>query len=90
MNTEGAFIFNMMKRCNGENQVGCHFFFCLHPVLYQLLNFLHSGFNFRIEIFFVFLQETGFDMSCKLSPMETICMKFQILFSVLTCHANCL
>ena len=25
-------------------------------------------------------QETGFDISCKLSPMETICMKCQILF----------
>ena len=28
-----------------------------------------------------FSQKTGFDMSCKLSPMETICMKFRILFS---------
>ena len=26
-------------------------------------------------------QKTGFDISCKLSPMETICMKCQILFS---------
>ena len=28
-----------------------------------------------------FSQETGFDISYKLSPMETICMKFLILFS---------
>ena len=28
-----------------------------------------------------FSQKTGFDISCKLSPMETICMKCQILFS---------
>ena len=28
-----------------------------------------------------FLQKTGFDISCKLSPMGTICMKCQILFS---------
>ena len=27
-------------------------------------------------------QKTGFDISCKLSPMETICLKCQILFSV--------
>ena len=26
-------------------------------------------------------QKTGFDISCKLSPLETICMKCQILFS---------
>ena len=28
-----------------------------------------------------FSQNTGFDISCKLSLMETICMKCQILFS---------
>ena len=28
-----------------------------------------------------FSQKTGFDISCKLSPKETICMKCQILFS---------
>ena len=26
-------------------------------------------------------RKTGFDISCKLSPLETICMKYQILFS---------
>ena len=26
-------------------------------------------------------QKTGFDISCKLSPMETVCMQCQILFS---------
>ena len=31
--------------------------------------------------FFVFFSETGVDISCKLSPIETVCMKFQILFS---------
>ena len=25
-------------------------------------------------------EETGFDIPCKLSPVETICMKCQILF----------
>ena len=28
-----------------------------------------------------FFQGTGFDISCKLPPEETICMKYQILFS---------
>ena len=28
-----------------------------------------------------FSHKTGFDISCKLSPLETICMKCQILFS---------
>ena len=32
-------------------------------------------------LFFFFFQKTGFDISCKLSPVETICMKCQILFS---------
>ena len=30
---------------------------------------------------FLFFQKTGFDISCKLSPLETICMKCQNLFS---------
>ena len=34
----------------------------------------------HIEIVFLFSQKTGFDVSCKLSPVETICMKCQILF----------
>ena len=33
------------------------------------------------NIFSYFYQKTCFDISCKLSPMETICMKWQILFS---------
>ena len=36
----------------------------------------------HFEIFFsYFFQKTGFDISCKLSPEETICMKCQILFT---------
>ena len=35
----------------------------------------------HFEIFFLFFpQKTGSDISCKLSPQETICMKCQILF----------
>ena len=33
------------------------------------------------QLYFYFSQKTGLDTSCKLSPMETICMKCQILFS---------
>ena len=29
--------------------------------------------------FFLFLQETGFDISCKLYPLETVCMECQTL-----------
>ena len=32
-------------------------------------------------IFFLSFQEKGFDISCKLSPLETICMKSQKLFA---------
>ena len=36
----------------------------------------------KLVIFFlIFSQKKGFDISCKLSSVETICMKCQILFS---------
>ena len=41
---------------------------------------LFSGKN-KKKYFSYFPQETGFDISCKLSPLETICMKCQTLFS---------
>ena len=31
------------------------------------------------DILLIFPSETGFDISCKLSPTETICMKYQNL-----------
>ena len=34
-----------------------------------------------LKYFSYFSQKTGFDISCKLSPKKTICMKCQILFS---------
>ena len=34
-----------------------------------------------LKYFFLFSQKTGFDILCKLSPLETICMKCQNLFS---------
>ena len=35
----------------------------------------------HFEIYSYFSQKTGFDILCKLSPMETICMEGQIMFS---------
>ena len=34
----------------------------------------------KVVIIFLFSQETGVDISCKLSLKETVCMKCQILF----------
>ena len=31
--------------------------------------------------YFYLFQKIGFDISCKLSPLEMICMKYQSLFS---------
>ena len=36
----------------------------------------------RLVVLPYFSQKTGFDISCKLSQLETICLKCQILFSV--------
>ena len=37
--------------------------------------------RWHLKIFFLFFPENMFDISCKLSPKETICMKCKILFS---------
>ena len=47
--------------------------------LIQQTNKLMSFFVFFF-LFFFFSQKIGFDISCKLSPKETICMKCQIVF----------
>ena len=36
--------------------------------------------NFEIFFLFFFSKKIGFDTACKLSPLETICMKCQSLF----------
>ena len=41
------------------------------------LKFLQTFWN----IFFLLLPEIGFNISCELSPLETVCMKCQNLFS---------
>ena len=35
----------------------------------------------NLKYFACFSKKIGFDISCKLSPQETICMKYQSLFS---------
>ena len=57
---------------------------CNSNSIYTLtLSTLGKIFSWRhFEIYFSnFSQQTGFDISCKLSPKETICIKCQILFS---------
>ena len=41
---------------------------------------LGKNFSRHFEIFFS-KKKIGFDISCKLSPLETICIKCQSLFS---------
>ena len=48
------------------------------------LTFIALGTNLADDkslIFFSLSQKIGFNISCKLSPKETICMKYQSLFS---------
>ena len=81
----------------------CHYWliFCSHTS-YRCSNILPQTsschllvFNFyhdKLVIFSYFSQKTGFDISCKLSPLETICMKCQNLFfgknkkNISVCH----
>ena len=46
-----------------------------HNILGKVFSRRHTA------LFSYFSKKTGFDSSCKLSPMETICMKCQILLS---------
>ena len=50
-----------------------------HQVMLSTLDKNFSRCHF--EFFFFFSQKTGFDISCQLSPVETIGMKCQNLFS---------
>ena len=44
------------------------------------LGIVFSRQHIGIVFFFLFFLRIGFDISCKLSPFETVCMKCQILF----------
>ena len=57
----------------------CVFLFvCFFVVVVFFLFFVLFCFFFLF--FLIFYRQTGFDMSCKSSPLETICMKCIILF----------
>ena len=53
------------------------------PFLMTHLNttFLANSADNKLKYFSYLSKRTGSDISCKLSPVETICMKYQILFS---------
>ena len=68
------------------------FFFFFFFFVFFFFVFFHFFFFFFIYFFFffiffffflfcLFLLEIAFNYSCKVSPYETICMKFQSLFS---------
>ena len=62
--------------------VGAYFFVCCLFFCCFLFYFIFFYKIISSFLFFVFLQKAGFYISCKLSPLETICMNCQILFSI--------
>ena len=48
---------------------------------YCLVFWVKFSANDILKYFSYFSQKTGFDIACKVFPMETICMKCQFLFS---------
>ena len=57
------------------------FLLCAANSLLTFATFCANSADDKLIIFFLFSQKVGFDISCKLSPLETTCMKCQILFS---------
>ena len=55
----------------------------MRSLMLYMLGKIFSRRHFEILFFFLFSQEIGFGISCKLSSEETICMKCQNLFSFL-------
>ena len=49
--------------------------------VHRLIFFPHLSADNILKYFSYFSQKTGYDISCRLSPKETICMKCHILFS---------
>ena len=77
-------------KLNSTCKCVCKYFFSLKTLLYYwvfvisllTLSTLGKIFSRRhFDIVFLFFTGNGFDISCKLSPLETICMKCQILFT---------
>ena len=63
-----------------SKQVQHWFLFSIHPLTFMTLRAMIQQ-TTNWWYFSYFSQKTEFDISCKLSPLETICMKCQILFS---------
>ena len=53
----------------------------LQVLVYALALWVKFSADDILKYFSYFSQKTGLDISCKLSPLETICMKCHILFS---------
>ena len=67
-----------VKACS----VSCLFLFRMFQLALTLSTLGKIFSRLLTEIFYlIFSQKTDFDISCKLSPIETICTKCQILFS---------
>ena len=65
----------------------------INKLRYNLFTYLANPADYTLMIFFhSFSQVTGIEISCKLSPLETMCMKCQNLFpwknkkNTSTCH----
>ena len=56
------------------------FSFSMALIIMGEIYFLMLGMLGNILKYFYFSQKTGFHFSCKLFPMETVCMNCQILF----------
>ena len=54
---------------------------CVHFNCLTLALWVKFSADDILKYFSYFSQKTGFDISCKLSPYETICMKCSTLFS---------
>ena len=86
-NLVGHFVSSLRereKRGRTDSRGDKRYIMCLllSRVILLTLSTLGKIFSRRhIDWFSYFSQKTGFDISCKLSQLETICMKCQILFS---------
>ena len=82
------FILKLSHFCNFRTRNSCDFFrqvFCSIGVAWYFMWIIifprKLDLTFHANCLHFSPQKTGFDISCKLSPMETICMKCQIQFS---------
>ena len=79
----GAMGLHCLLRPGCRNNLGKYVSCCIHTSSLSLIGSTLGKLFCRqhIEIFFFyFSQKTRFDSSCKLSPMEAVCMNSQILF----------